>query len=80
MTNHKSIDTISASSEAIDTGAGLEKWGYVRVSVDKVTQAAGWDDQIETLKQLGCTRFFYEEASTRSDRLEFQRMLAEANR
>ena len=59
---------------------GLEKWGYVRVSVDRITQAAGWEDQIATLKGLDCTRFFYEEASTRGERPEFERMLAEANR
>jgi DNA invertase Pin-like site-specific DNA recombinase len=57
----------------------LEKWGYVRVSVDKVVQAAGWEDQIATLKSLGCSRFFYEEASTKTERPEFQRMLNEAN-
>ena len=39
-----------------------------------------WDDQIEILKGLGCIRFFYEEASTRTVRPEFQRMLDEANR
>lgn len=58
----------------------MDKWGYVRVSVDRQTQAAGWEDQIATLKELGCVRFFYEEASTRTERPEFQRMLAEANR
>ncbi len=57
----------------------MEKWGYVRVSVSKVEQAAGWDDQIETLKALGCTRFFYEEASTRHERPVFDKMLQEAN-
>lgn len=58
----------------------MEKWGYVRVSVDKVSQAAGWEDQIAILKGLGCSRFFYEEASTRRDRPEFNRLLQEANR
>lgn len=58
----------------------MEKWGYVRVSVDKATQAAGWENQIATLKNLGVTRFFYEEASTRRTRPEFDRMLKEANR
>lgn len=57
----------------------MEKWGYVRVSVNRVDQAAGWDDQIETLKALGCTRMFYEEASTRGDRPEFRRMITEAS-
>ena len=56
----------------------MEKWGYVRVSVDKHTQAAGWEDQIRTLKELGCDKFFYEEASTRGDRPEFEKMLSEA--
>ncbi|WP_412074006.1 recombinase family protein [Tritonibacter mobilis] len=57
----------------------MEKWGYVRVSVNRVEQAAGWDDQISTLKKLGCSRMFFEEASTRGERPEFHRMLAEAN-
>ena len=59
----------------------MEKWGYVRVSVDRVAQAAGWEDQIATLNGLGCTRtLFHEEASTRGERPEFERMLAEATR
>ena len=57
----------------------MEKWGYVRVSVDRKLQAAGWEEQITTLKQIGCERFFYEEASTRTARPEFQRMITEAN-
>lgn len=57
----------------------MEKWGYVRVSVDKNVQAAGWEDQISTLKKLGCDRFIYEEASTKGARPEFERMLREAN-
>ncbi len=57
----------------------MEMWGYVRVSVSKTEQAAGWDDQIATLKKLGCTRFFYEEASTRHERPVFDAMLREAN-
>ncbi|WP_162933341.1 recombinase family protein [Sulfitobacter mediterraneus] len=57
----------------------MEKWGYIRVSVDKVVQAAGWNDQIATLKGLGVTRFFYEEASTRGLRPEIERMLKEAS-
>lgn len=57
----------------------MERWGYVRVSVSKDAQAAGWEDQIETLKALKCDRFFYEEASTRKDRPEFQRMVDAAN-
>ena len=58
----------------------MEKWGYVRVSVDRKMQAAGWEEQIRTLKQIGCDRFFYEEASTRSARPEFQRMITEASK
>jgi len=58
----------------------MEKWGYVRVSVNKDVQAAGWEDQIATLKALGCSRYFYEEASTKGERPEFQRMLNEAHR
>ena len=58
----------------------MEMWGYVRVSVDRQSQSAGWQDQIETLKGQGVTRFFYEEASTRGERPEFERMLGEANR
>ena len=58
----------------------MEIWGYVRVSVNRITQVAGWHDQIETLRGRGCSRFFYEEASTRMVRPEFQRMLDEANR
>jgi len=38
------------------------------------------EDQIATLKALGCDRFFYEEASTRTERPEFARMTAEADR
>lgn len=57
----------------------MEKWGYVRVSVNRDEQAAGWEDQIVKLKAIGCNRFFYEEASTRSDRPEFATMVAEAN-
>ena len=58
----------------------MEKWGYVRVSVNRNEQAAGWEDQIAKLKSIGCERFFYEEASTRAVRPEFNRMMAEANR
>lgn len=58
----------------------MEKWGYVRVSVNRYEQAAGWDDQIAKLKSIGCDKFFYEEASTRTERPEFKRMMAEANR
>lgn len=57
----------------------MEKWGYVRVSVSRKEQAAGWENQIATLKELGCTRFFYEEASTRHERPVFDKMLREAN-
>ena len=57
----------------------MENGGYVRVSVSKTEQAAGWNDQIATLKALGCTRDFYEEASTRHERPVFDKMLQEAN-
>ena len=57
----------------------IEMWGYVRVSVDKVEQAAGWEYQKKTLKALGCTRTFEEEASTRDTRPIFEKMLQEAN-
>ena len=60
----------------------MEKWGYVRVSVDRETQAAGWDDQIATLKALGVSadNLHTEEASTRGARPVFEKMLARANR
>ena len=57
----------------------IEMWGYVRVSVDKVEQAAGWEDQKKTLKALGCTRTLEEEASTRGERPVFEQMLRDAN-
>ena len=66
--------------QVIQEVRNLEKWGYVRVSVDKVTQAAGWEDQIATLRALEVSRFFYEEASTRRERPEFTRMQQQANR
>ena len=56
----------------------MEKWGYVRVSVDKKAQAAGWDEQYRVLKALGCRRFFEEEASTRGPRPVFDDMMREA--
>lgn len=58
----------------------MEMWGYVRVSVNKAEQQAGWDDQVETLKAAGVSRWFGEEASTRGERPIFTDMLAEANR
>lgn len=60
----------------------MEKWGYVRVSVDRETQAAGWEDQISILKGLGVTdeNLNPEEASTRGPRPVFDRMFAKANR
>ena len=57
----------------------LEKWGYVRVSVNKIEQAAGWDEQIKVLSALGCTDFVYEEASTKGDRPKFTAMMHKAN-
>ncbi|SHI42602.1 Site-specific DNA recombinase [Palleronia salina] len=56
----------------------MEKWGYVRVSVDRATQAAGWAEQHRVLKELGCTRIFEEEASTRGERPVFDAMMREA--
>lgn len=60
----------------------MEKWGYVRVSVDRDTQAAGWEDQIATLKAMGISdeNLNMEEASTRGARPVFENMLAKANR
>jgi len=60
----------------------MEKWGYIRVSVDKVVQAAGWEDQIETVKALGVSHedMHMEEASTRGGRPVFEGMIAKANR
>ena len=59
----------------------VEMWGYVRVSVNRVEQAAGWEDQHATLKALGCKKpnLFGEEASTRGDRPVFEKLLREAN-
>lgn len=56
----------------------MEYWGYVRVSVDKVSQAAGWADQIAKLEQLGCTKIYKEEESTRNFRPVFERMQKDA--
>lgn len=56
----------------------MERWGYVRVSVSKKEQAAGWADQIAKLEAMGCTRFFKEEESTRNVRPVFERMQKEA--
>lgn len=56
----------------------MEKWGYVRVSVDRATQAAGWADQIAKLEQMGCTKIYKEEESTRNRRPVFERMQKEA--
>lgn len=56
----------------------MEKWGYVRVSVDQVTQAAGWADQIAKLEAMGCTKIYKEEESTRNTRPVFERMQKEA--
>lgn len=59
---------------------GTEKWGYARVSVDRVEQAAGWDVQHAKLKELGCTEIVSEEASTKGPRPLFDDLLARANR
>lgn len=56
----------------------MEKWGYIRVSVSRKEQAAGWEDQIAKLKAIGCSKLYEEEASTRHERPVFDRMQAEA--
>lgn len=56
----------------------MEKWGYVRVSVDKVAQAAGWADQIAKLEAMDCNKIYKEEESTRNTRPVFERMQKEA--
>ncbi|NRB17797.1 MAG: recombinase family protein [Rhodobacteraceae bacterium] len=56
----------------------MEKWGYVRVSVNRKEQAAGWEDQIAKLEAMGCNKIFKEEASTRNERPVFDGMMAEA--
>lgn len=60
----------------------MEYWGYVRVSVDRNAQAAGWEEQIRTLKALGVedTNLHTEEASTRDTRPVFEDLLVRANR
>jgi DNA invertase Pin-like site-specific DNA recombinase len=59
----------------------MEIWGYIRVSVDKETQAAGWQEQIKTLKALGVSdqNMHMEEASTRGARPVFEKLVAIAN-
>ena len=56
----------------------MERWGYVRVSVSKEEQAAGWADQIAKLEEMGCSKIFREEESTRNVRPVFERMQKEA--
>ena len=60
----------------------MQYWGYVRVSVDRETQAAGWEDQISKLNEFGVSAsdMHLEEASTRGNRPVFDEMLARANR
>lgn len=60
----------------------MEYWGYVRVSVDRDAQAAGWEDQIAKLKEMhvSASNMHMEEASTRGNRPVFDEMLAKANR
>lgn len=60
----------------------MEYWGYVRVSVNKEHQAAGWEEQHRVLKKLGVKDedIHSEEASTKGDRPVFEKMLAKANR
>lgn len=59
----------------------MRYWGYVRVSVDRKIQAAGWEQQIFALKGLGVSSsdIHMEEASTRGKRPIFDAMLAKAN-
>lgn len=60
----------------------MEKWGYVRVSTDKVTQGAGWEDQHRGLLEHGvpASQIRSEEASTKGPRPIFEEMIAQANR
>ena len=60
----------------------MELWGYVRVSVDRNTQAAGWEDQHAALRTLGVdpNNIHEEEASTRGARPVFDKMISKANR
>ena len=64
----------------MDKNIDMERWGYMRVSVSKEEQAAGWEDQRNKLLKFGCgqNRIYEEEASTRHERPVFQRMLSEA--
>lgn len=60
----------------------MEYWGYVRVSVNKEHQAAGWEEQHRVLRELGVKDedIHSEEASTKGARPVFEKMLAKANR
>ncbi|MBS9716739.1 recombinase family protein [Pseudohalocynthiibacter aestuariivivens] len=64
----------------MDIQTNAERWGYIRVSVSKEEQAAGWEDQRATLLKNACdpNRIYEEEASTRHERPVFQRMLSDA--
>lgn len=60
----------------------MELWGYVRVSVDRNTQAAGWEEQHAVLRALGIdpNQIHEEEASTRGARPVFDEMISRATR
>ena len=60
----------------------MEYWGYVRVSVNKEQQGAGWEDQHRILQEMGVPEdnIRREEASTKGPRPVFEDMLAKANR
>jgi len=60
----------------------MELWGYVRVSVDRHEQAAGWEEQHRKLREIGVepNSIREEEASTRGRRPVFEEMVASANR
>jgi len=60
----------------------MEKWGYVRVSTNKIEQGAGWAEQHRALTDLGVSdeNINSEEASTKGPRPVFDKLLARANR
>jgi len=60
----------------------MELWGYVRVSVDRIEQAAGWEEQHRKLREVGVepNNIREEEASTRGERPIFEEMVSSANR
>lgn len=60
----------------------MEKWGYVRVSTNKVDQGAGWEEQHRVLRELDvpAENIQVEEASTKGPRPVFDALIARANR